>query len=255
MRRKVFIVVISAAVFGLAVSCYAQEEASKLGRFFYMGNDYYEKGEYLKAIDEYNKVITAGYESGALYYNLGNAYFRSGALGKAILNYERAERFILRDADLRANYRFARAKISGKVLEKKGIWNWRPLRLYSENFTINELLWLTTGIYILVIILLTIAVQSPGIARRIFIVVLLFFLLGIWNSLIIWHKVRGIGRDAVVILPQVESRYGPFDSATKFFKLYEGIKVRVLKDKADWDKIERADGKVGWVKKGAIEII
>jgi tetratricopeptide (TPR) repeat protein len=254
-KRILKALIFAVAILGISVSCNSEEVSSSLERLFYRGNDAYEKGEYAEAIEEYKKVTGAGYGSGPLYYNLGNAYFKTGALGEAILNYERAKRLMPRDADLKANFRFVSSKIKGKVLERKGAWNWRPVRLYSGNMTINELLLLTSGIYVLLVLLLAFFVCRPDAGRRLLAVILLVFLVGICNAFITWHNISGIGKDAIVIAPVAESRYGPFDSATEFFKLYEGGSIKVLKKKADWCKIERADGKVGWVKKGEVEII
>jgi tetratricopeptide (TPR) repeat protein len=256
MRRKILIKALFIIIFSLAISCHAQEGQSNLERIFYRGNDAYEKGEYSKAIDEYEGIIAAGYESGPVYYNLGNAYFKTGDLGKAVLDYERARRLMPRSADLKANIQFAANRISGETrLAEKGVWQWRPVRLYAGNFTINELLLVVSGIYTFAFMLLILAMYFPARKVRIFIAIFFLFIFGLYNSLIIWHKADGVGKDAVVMQDEADSRYGPFDSATTFFKLHEGMKVKILKDKAGWYKIERPDGKVGWVKKSDLEII
>ena len=87
------------------------------------------------------------------------------------------------------------------------------------------------------------------------VLILLFLIFGMGNLVITWHKANAIGKEAVILSPEFDSRYGPFDSATVFFKLYEGMKVRVLRDKDAWDKVERVDGKMGWIKREAIGII
>ena len=187
-RRLLNIFLFTVLIFGMAVLCRAQEETANLKRLFYRGNDFYEKGEYAEAAAEYGNILKAGYQSGPLYYNLGNAYFKMGDLGEAVLNYERAKRLIPRDADLNANYRFARAKIMGKILEKKGIWNWTPLKFYAGNFTIDEFLWMTSALYIIIMILLMVAVRFPAFKSRIVVIVLCLFLLGAADAVIIWHK-------------------------------------------------------------------
>ena len=63
---------------------------------FYRANAAYKEGRYPEAIQGYRDLIASGHAGGHLYYNLGNAYFRSGALGPAILNYERARLLIPR---------------------------------------------------------------------------------------------------------------------------------------------------------------
>ncbi|MGB2661160.1 MAG: tetratricopeptide repeat protein [Candidatus Omnitrophota bacterium] len=254
--KTVLRTLVAIIAFSLAASCHAQEDKSNLERVFHLGNDAYEKGDYRKAIDEYEKIIAAGYENGTLYYNLGNAYFKTGDPGKAMLNYERAKRLIPRDGDLKANYRFASNRINRGFREKnKGIWGWRPLRLYSDNFTVNELLIVISGAYMIILVLLVFAMYYPGTRRRLIVVIILAFLFGLCNSAIVWHKTRGIGKDAVVVTAETDSRYGPFDSATAFFKLHAGMELRILKEKDDWYKIERPDGKVGWAKKDDLEII
>ena len=69
----------------LPVSLFAQPET-----FLEQGNHFYQKQQYDKAIESYSKVLNEGYESAELYFNLGNAYYRKGSLGYAILNFERA---------------------------------------------------------------------------------------------------------------------------------------------------------------------
>ena len=70
----------------------------------------YRAEDYDKAAAAYEEVLRGGKESGALYYNLGNSYFKKGSLGKAVLNYERARRLVPRDGDLNFNLEYARAK-------------------------------------------------------------------------------------------------------------------------------------------------
>ena len=60
--------------------------------FFDEGNRLYREGDYAGAVESYERIRESGFESGALHYNLGNAWFRLGEIGPAILHYERARR-------------------------------------------------------------------------------------------------------------------------------------------------------------------
>jgi len=71
----------------------------------------YKDGRYESAIERYRTILDGGRESGALYYNFGNSYFKKGNLGKAVLNYERAKRFIPRDSDLNFNDTYVQSQI------------------------------------------------------------------------------------------------------------------------------------------------
>ena len=75
---------------------------------FFEANQAYKNHQYQQAIDGYRHLIENGFENGQIYYNLGNAYFRLGNLGRAILSYERARFLIPRDSDLAFNLSHAR---------------------------------------------------------------------------------------------------------------------------------------------------
>jgi tetratricopeptide (TPR) repeat protein len=242
----------------ISVAGFAQAETDDLSkvspeRLFSRGNDYYEKGDYLKAIGEYGKIIVGGYESGPLYYNLANAYFKAGKLGRAVLNYERADFIMPRDGDLKANYKFANALVKEKPVPEKGIWGWRPVRIYSDNLTVNEITWLSSFLFMLILLSLVGSILRPNLGKRFFAAVIAGSLLIAFNILVIWKKADNIKTGAIVVVPQAEALFGPFDTATKFFALPEGAPVKVLAEKDDWCKVKRLDGNVGWVKKSEIE--
>lgn len=243
----------------VAVSIFGQEaeqkEHASPARLFSRGNDYYEKGEFDNAINEYEKIIAEGYESGPLYYNIANAYFKTGNLGKAVLNYKRAKLIMPRDADLDANYRFARAMIKGKIIHMKGVWAWRPLRIYYRSFTVNGFTLLSSAMYLLILLLLVVVVVRPHLMRYSITGSILLLVFILFNFAVIGHETRVVNKGAVTVVPDADALYGPFDSATKFFTLHEGMYVMVLKTKDDWCKVKRIDGKVGWIKKKDIERI
>jgi tetratricopeptide (TPR) repeat protein len=259
--HRVFKICVLVVMLGLifGITCRAGEDKT-LPRanpelLFRLGNEYYEKAEYDRAADEYEKILTGGHESAELYYNLAGAYFKSGKLGKATLNYERAKRIMPRDADLISNYRYARTMVKGKFIPGGGVWTWRPFRIYCGNFAIDELTWVSSGLYLLVIILIFAAIIRPSIGR--YHVMAIFLLVGfiLLNSAIIWHKSDLAKTGGVIVVLRTEALYGPFDSATKFFTLHEGMGVSVLKSKNGWCKVRRADGKAGWIHKNDVEMI
>lgn len=255
MKIKLFKVTcfIAIAIFAAALSHAEQQVGPE--RLFSRGNDYYEKGEYDKAIAEYENVLATGKSSGNLYYNLAGAYLKNGELGKAILNYERAKYIMPRNGDVNANYRFAQAMVKGKIMPDKSIWAWAPLRVCSKSFTIDELTWLSSGMYVLILALLLIALVWPTSRSYMLTGAVLLFIFIVCNTAVIWHKARDVKTGAVTIVPRAEAFFGPFDTATKFFTLNEGDKVNVVKCKGDWCKVVRMDGKVGWIHKGEVEKI
>ncbi len=253
--EKVLKSCIIAALFASFAALSLAEEPATPEELFIRGNSYYEKGEYEKAISEYEKILANGYESGPVYYNIADAYFKSGKLGKAILNYKRAKRIMPRDADLAANYKFAMANVQAKIEPKRGVWAWRPIRIYATSFTINELTLLASGMYVAIMVLIFIAAVRPGRNGYLKMAIILVSVCFAINTAILWGKVNWVRSGAVVTASRAEALFGPFDSATKFFTLHEGVSVSILKSKDDWYKVRRADGKVGWIQKTTVERI
>src|SRR5207249_8839840 len=79
-------------------------------------NKLYEQGKHSEAAANYEKLIQTGWVSAALYFNLGNALFKSGQIGRAIAAYRQAEQLAPRDPDVRANLQFARNQAQGPTL-------------------------------------------------------------------------------------------------------------------------------------------
>ena len=100
--------IITFAAFFLALSANIMAEDNNT--LFNRANELYKNGQFAQSIEVYNQILASGYESGDLYYNLGNAEFRNGSLGNAILNYERALRLSPNDDDIRNSLEFARSK-------------------------------------------------------------------------------------------------------------------------------------------------
>lgn len=79
------------------------------------GNEYYKNNQYQLAIDEYNKLVNQGYEGTSVFYNLGNAHYRLGHIGYAILYFEKALKLTPGDEDSKHNLAVAKLNIKDKV--------------------------------------------------------------------------------------------------------------------------------------------
>ena len=106
----IFFALVSLSMSLISQFALAQE---RLEDKFFQANKFYSRGEYQKAVSTYEKIIASDIKAGNIYYNLGNAYFKLGRKGKAILNYERALKFIPGDEDLSANLKFVRSTLAG----------------------------------------------------------------------------------------------------------------------------------------------
>src|SRR3989338_6444849 len=110
MMDRVFagLIVMSVLLGAVVGSAKAQGDDLNPQTQFTLGNVAYKSGDYPKAIEAYEGILSRQIESGALYYNLGNCYVKTNHVGKAVLNYERAKRLIPRDSQLEFNLRYAR---------------------------------------------------------------------------------------------------------------------------------------------------
>ncbi|MCG6551858.1 MAG: SH3 domain-containing protein [Candidatus Magnetominusculus sp. LBB02] len=213
----------------------------------------YTEGKYDEAAKEYYKPIQDGYESGGLYYNIGNCYLKTNRIGYAILYYEKARRLIPVDEDLRANYEFAVSQIKNRQSAVERPWVNRQLdRLYSP---------LTTDALTICLFILYATIFAAAIAR-LFIVRLRGFaiyaiavaaVLLIISSYVLYDRQSGV--HSIVLAEKIEARYEPFDGATVFYTMYAGMRVDVVETEGQWYKIKRPDGKTGWAHKGDIGVI
>lgn len=247
LRKTVILFIVFVIMTGLVMAEDGQKDR------FYSGNENYEKGEYEKAITEYERILDSGYESAEVYYNLGNSYFRSGDLARAILNYERAERLAPGDADIVANKKFAINSTKAPVLKSRIGWGWAPFRDYYKSFSLNDMTIMASGFFFLSVLLFVFAMFSKKHSKILIISGILVIAMAAGNSVVVYSKIKEMGSQAIVMGKDIESYYGPFDSATVFFKLHEGMRVYIIQEWGDWYKIRRVDGKTGWVRKNGVE--
>jgi len=224
------------------------------------GNRLYQEDDFTGAIDAYRSVLDAGLESGDLYFNLGNAWFRAGELGPAILAWERAARLLPGDPDVRANLDLARSLTVDDVTPQASFWlfqlwdGWIHLLPRDLLLAVVALAWLVAGAGLVARILSRPqAHRRPG--TRIAVVSgALFLLFGI--SLLV--RETGVTRPdvAIVMADQVPVQSAPVaDADQTLFTVHEGLRVTVERRTDAWAEVTLEDGRVGWLPSDAIEAV
>jgi tetratricopeptide (TPR) repeat protein len=217
-------------------------------------NSAYRQGKYDAAIAGYHKALSAGYESGNLYYNLANSYVKKGELGKAILNYERARLFIPGDSDVRSNYEYALSLANGGSRSFGNRFEQLCSRLF-DGMTVDGLVILLSVIYILVLAGFVVNLFLPAAQQFTRPLTVILALLFLFAFVAFQQKAAYISTGAIVINKEANVKFEPLETATTYFKLSEGSNVEIIEKGGSWYKIKRPDGKLGWAKKDNLEQI
>jgi len=232
-------------------------EAAEL---FRAGNEHYAAGEYEEAVRHYQQLLNQGFSSDAVHYNLGNALFKLGRLGPAIVQYEKAALLAPQDADIRANLDYARSltldKVSGSGAQTTEFFVERLLDMTTldqdaVSFTVVYLIagalvagWIVTRpgerLHRAIIWALPVAAVP---------LILLTGILGV--------KLYRAGTlvHAIVLEQTLDVMSGPGDENTRLFTLHEGLKVRVRSQQGSWMLISLESGLNGWVPVSSIGTI
>jgi tetratricopeptide (TPR) repeat protein len=215
------------------------------------GNQLYQSGSFQQAADLYQQVVSQGYESPVLYYNLGNSYYRLGKLGFAILNYERAQKLAPGDEDITHNLALANSRIVDKIDNIPPFFLFRWWESLLAFFSISG--WTYTAYFFYLLVLVSIALffftKSPFRQKlSLYSAAGFILLLIITSALLAIRMNRELNyKNGIVIEQAVTAKLSPDDKSSDAFVLHEGIKV-LLEDKvSDWVRIRLKDGKVGWL--------
>jgi len=226
---------------------------------FEKGNEFYEAGKFDQAIEQYEKALTKGYESGQLYYNMGNVYFKRGEIGKSILYYERASKLLPRDKDVEFNLKIANLYVVDKIVVPEQFIFFKVLTYLKNYFSISTLSWVTLILYLMIMLIFSIQILvRKRIVRKITNILMvpgLVLLIAFAATFALRLHEQATVIEGVIMNKKIEVLSSPAKDATGLFSLHEGVKVRIDDSSGEWFKIVLADGKVGWVDKSVIEII
>ena len=224
-----------------------------------MADAEYAKGNYQEAIKEYNVILKSGV-SPDVYYNLGNAYFRTGNLTQAILAYERANKLAPGDKDIRFNLQFARSKTSDKITPQPEVFfvTWYKSLV---NFTDSNT-WAVTSVtfFILALIMLSFYLFSTNsvlIHGGFWLGTLCLFIF-IATTFLAWQqKSQSETHDgAIVVAPSVNVKNTPSANSANSMVLHEGTRVDVIdRTMKGWLGVRLADGREGWLHTNDVEEI
>jgi tetratricopeptide (TPR) repeat protein len=222
-------------------------------------NAAYARGDYEKAAALYENLLASGAEAPALYYNLGNAYFRLNKLGKAILNYEKAKKLAPGDEDINYNLELAGNRVKDKIepMPQLFIDEWK--NDFRDLFT--ETGWSVMCILFVAAMLamagLFVAGRSKAVRRAGFWAGIALLVMSITSFTMAraQHHRSMKATDAIVTVPSITVKGSPSESGTKLFIIHEGTKVHIEDTEGEWVEVKIANGNVGWLPASSITSI
>jgi len=239
------------SVFMVAQKCAAGDDAYTV---FVQANQVYKNTNYSKAILLYNKASAMGFTPGGLYYNLGNAYYRNGQLGKAIAAYLKARQLLPRNSDVLENLNIARAQTIDKVAPAEPPAALRQFLFLYYKFSLDELLWMTAGLIAIFFISLSIYAFFSFSPIKSIIKITAVILIIIGGTAAVKFKHISSHSTGVVVSKEAVARAGPGESYAETFVIHNGTEVNILESKSNSAKI-RVDKKKGWININDIDII
>jgi tetratricopeptide (TPR) repeat protein len=223
--------------------------AADISASFDSANRLYGQGKFSEAAAAYETMIQSGPVSPAVYFNLGNAYFKSGQLGRAITALRDAQNLTPRDPDVRANLQFIRARVQGPTISPAAWQNW------FATLTVNEWALLTATVLWLWLALAVLLQFRPALKPSLrsliwcggIATLLCSGCLGVaWSS--------DSTKTAIVTSKDVVVHNGPLDEAPTGATVHDGAELPVLDTKNDWLQVRVDNQRTGWLKRQQIAL-
>lgn len=249
MSKRLLIAGFFSLVF-LAFSAYLYSQEEKM--VFNEGVEQYGSGNYKGAIKSWEKLVSSGFVSPDLYYNLGNAFFKEGEIPGAILYYEKALLIKPFNEDIRYNLEIARSYTVDSFEIITEIFFIRWYKMISLLITSNFWALISLILFVCTLGLLLIYLFSGKLNTKKFsFIVALFLLISSLIAISFSYQNRVITiekRDAIIFTPVVTGKSSPDESGNDLFVIHEGTRVKIEDELGEWYEIRLSDGNVGWIR-------
>ena len=232
--------------------------AQETNDWFEGGNAAYNEGNYEQALTMYENIVESGMESAALYYNMGNTYYKMKEYPHAILYYEKALKLDPGNEDIRTNLEIANLAVVDKINEIPQSFISRWWNGLKSSFSVDGWAWISVASFamLLLCLFLFFMARRTGLRKAGFFVGLLMVVCLSLSLVFAIGKQRDLNRqdEAIIMTPTVTAKSSPSEKGIDLFVLHEGTKVRVLDAASEWCKIRIADGSVGWLQAKDMEV-
>ena len=252
--KRIFTVVF--VIFSIAVSA---QESDSYDVMFQNGLEAYRNQMYNDAMNSFSSIIESGFESGEVYYNMGNTAYKLNDYPAAILYYEKAKLLIPNDEDLQKNLKLLDARIIDKIDILPELFYVKWWHSFKSMLTPNQWSVASIGAFVLVLALalLFFFTRTASIKKSCFwmgVVVFVFFVL---STSLSYHQYKQSTDHnyAIIFTPSVTAKSSPTEESIDVFVVHEGTKVEIADRIGEWNRVRLANGSIGWMKSEAMKVI
>lgn len=224
-------------------------------RHFDEGNIRFGQGDFLGALSNYERAIEEGFVSGALYFNMGNTYYRLDEIGQAIRYYEKAAEIMPRSPELIHNLEIVREQLVDQFSRlPEPFWKvwWRTV---VRLFGITGLLVVGLIFYFAAAAALALRIRGGQTPWRRRVLTLSLILAGVFVAAGFSASIDAqTASRAVVILDEVALLEAP-EGARSDLEIHEGLVVHVVESRDGWMEVRLPNGATGWVRRDTLGMI
>jgi hypothetical protein len=213
---------------------------------------------YAEAARQFEYLVhEEGIHNGPLFYNTGNSWFMAGDIGRAVLNYRRAELFMPGNSDLKHNLEIALEMRKDLVPPRE----LHPLTARLLGWHLNTSTLLRGWLFALCWICFWSAgfwmVRTTKKEVRVLTVAAGMLSLMLLGSLVTEYTMKRKTRAGVITDTEVLARKGDGDRYAPAFRepLHAGTEFNQLESRNNWKHVRLADGQTCWIPAGAGELV
>ena len=238
MTRGTALAVFFCIIFAITSSAFAQADAE-----FAKANQEFAQGHFKEAISGYEALIRSGQWSANVFYDLGNAYFRTGDFGRAILNYERALTLERHHPEATANLQIARDEAHALEIQPSS------LERYLQFASVNEYsIAAATAFWLAIFAMFVLIFKQRRSARAIAVSICCLLVLAVAVYAIFTLERGSKGQAlAVVTGKDVQARLATADTANSVLALPAGSEIKILSTRGDWIYAALPNNLRGWI--------
>ena len=224
----------------LAASAHSEDQEPSP---FERGNAAFHNGQFKEAVANYQAQIESGHVSATLHFNLANASFQDGQLGRAIFHYREAQLLVPRDKDIAHNLSIIRNEVHNGTPPKTGVWQRLTGFLTLNEWSLLAVIPLTAWLAWLTAININPAHRKKGAVFRPILGVAAIVLVII--TLIAWRMQTD--HLWAVVIQETTARFGPVTASPDQFKWFDGAELEIERTHGNWVLGKDATGRQGWV--------